>query len=113
MIEILMYTHTIRTTFPEFVTPSQFAWKPWFIRFVFESSIIQNIFWIDAGIVTFGNIGFIFDHIQKHGYWLTEDGFVNHNFTHNLCKTIMEATDEEMDGTQLLAGLTGFNKNKG
>ena len=25
----------------------------------------------------------------------------------------MEVTDEEMEGTQLLAGLTGFNKNKG
>ena len=25
----------------------------------------------------------------------------------------MEATNEEMEGTQLLAGLTGFNKNKG
>ena len=25
----------------------------------------------------------------------------------------MEATDEEMEGTQLLAGLTGFNKDKG
>ena len=51
MVEILMYTHTIRTTFPEFLTPNQYAWKPWVIRFVFESSNVQNIFWIDAGIL--------------------------------------------------------------
>ena len=65
MIEILKYTHSIRCTFPEFLTPNQFAWKPWFIRFVFEHSDIQNVFWLDSGIVTFGNIKFIFEHIQN------------------------------------------------
>ena len=56
--------------------PNQFAWKPSFIRFVFEHSDIQNVFWIDS-IMTFGNIGFFFKHI-KNGYWLTEDeGFIN------------------------------------
>ena len=113
MIEILMYTHTIRTIFPEFLTPNMFAWKPLFIRFVFEHSDIQNVFWLDSGIVTFGNIKFIFEHIKKYGCWLTEDGFVNHNFTHAVCKEIMQANDEEMEGTQLLAGLSGFNKDKG
>ena len=66
MMEILKYTHHIRVNFPEFLKPNQFAWKPWFIRFVFEHSDIQNIFWIDSGIVTFGNIGFIFEHIKKN-----------------------------------------------
>ena len=98
----------------EFLTPNQFAWKPWFIRFVFESSDVQNVFWIDSGIMSFGNIGFIFEHIKKHGYWLTEEeGFINHNFTHAVCKEIIQATDEELEGHQLLAGLTGFNKDKG
>ena len=68
-------------------------------KICFESSNVQNIFWIDAGIVTFGNIGFIFEHVKKHGCWLTEDGFVNHNFTHAVCKEIMQANDEEMEGT--------------
>ena len=56
MIEIMQYTRSIRCKFPEFLTPNQFAWKPCFIRFVFESSDVQNVFWIDSGIVTFGNI---------------------------------------------------------
>ena len=62
-----------------------------------------------------GNIKFIFEHVQKHGYWLTEvdGGWINHNFTHAVCKEIIQATDEELEGYQLLAGLTGFNKDKG
>ena len=56
MVEILQYTQNIRLKLPEFLTPNQFAWKPWFIRFVFESSDVQNVFWIHSGIVTFGNI---------------------------------------------------------
>ena len=35
MIEIMQYTRDIRINFPDFLTPNQFAWKPWFIRFVF------------------------------------------------------------------------------
>ena len=46
MTEILQYTRDIRITFPDFLTPKQFAWKPLFIRFVFENSDIQNVFWI-------------------------------------------------------------------
>ena len=114
MIEILQYTQSIRCKFPEFLTPNMFAWKPCFIRFVFESSDVQNVFWIDSGIVTFGNIKFIFEHIEKHGVWLTEDeGWINYNFTHAVCKEIMQATNEEMEGNQLIAGLSGFNKDKG
>ena len=44
MIEILQYTQSRRCKFPEFLTPNQFAWKPWFIRFVFESSDVQMYF---------------------------------------------------------------------
>ena len=109
----LQYTHYIRVNFPEFLTPNQFAWKPWCIRYVFEHSEIENVFWIDSGIVSFGNIGFIFEHIKKHGYWLTEEeGFVNHNFTHNVCKEIMQANNEELEGHQLLAGLVVLIKIK-
>ena len=62
MVEILQYTQNIRFKFPEFLTPTQFAWKPQFVRFVFESSDVQNVFWIESGIITFGHIAFIFEH---------------------------------------------------
>ena len=71
MIEIMQYTQSIRCKFPEFLTPNQFAWKPWFIRFVFESSDVQNVFWVDSGIVTFGNINFIFELIKT---WILVNG---------------------------------------
>ena len=60
MVEILQYAQ-----FPEFLTPNQFAWKPWFIWFVFESSDVQNVFWIDSGLVTFGDVGFIFEQVKN------------------------------------------------
>ena len=65
MVEILQYTQDTISKIPEFLTPYQFACKLWFIRFVFESSDIQNVFWIDSGIVTVGNIGFFFLNILK------------------------------------------------
>ena len=75
---------------------------------------MQNVFWIDSGIITFGNINFIFEHIEKHGVWLTEEdgGWINYNFTHRQCKEIMKTTDKELGSNQLLAGLTGFNKKQ-
>ena len=101
--------------FPEFLTPNQFAWRPWFIKYVFEANDIDNVFWIDSGICTFGSIGFIFEHNERHVYWLTEEGggWINYNFTHDKWKKCLSANDEELKGNQLLAGLSGFNKEKG
>ena len=48
----------------------------------------------------FGNIGLIFEHIEKHGVQLTEvEGWVNYNFTHEKCKTIIKATEKELKAT--------------
>ena len=54
------------------------------LRLVFENSgDIYNVFLIDAGIVWFGNIGFIWKHIERYGFWLTEEtGWINYNFPH-------------------------------
>ena len=72
------------------------------------------MFWIDSGICTFGSIAFSFEHIERHGFWLTEDeGCINYNFTHDARKKGLSANDEELKGNQLLAGLSGFNKEKG
>ena len=35
------------------------------IRFIFESSDVQNAYQIDSGRVTFGNIEFIFEQIKN------------------------------------------------
>ena len=69
------------------------------------------MFWIDSGICTFDSIAFIFEHIGRHGFWLTEDeGWINYYFTHDACKKGLSANDEELKGNQLLAGLSGFNE---
>ena len=52
-------------------------------------------FWIESGIMTFGKIGFIFEHIETYGYWLTEDGFMSYNFIHENCKEILNVTQKE------------------
>ena len=58
--------------------PNQFALKPWLIRFVFEQSDIENVFWIDSGIVTFGTLGIIFEYIENTVYGLLKlkNGFI-------------------------------------
>ena len=69
---------------------------------------------VDLGIVTFSKIGVIFEHINEHGYWITEDeGWINYDFTHKRFKEIIQATEKERDGNQLLAGLSGIDKDKG
>ena len=115
MVEILDYITQSRINFPDFLITNQFAWKPWFIKYFFEYNYtIQNVFWIDSGIVTIDNVGFIFEHTHKHGYWLTEDeGWMNYNFIHNQCKKISNATDNELEANQLLAGLSDFSNDKG
>ena len=51
------------------------------------------IMWIDSGIVTFGNIGFVCEHIGKSGIWLTEDpDWINYKWTFSECITVMNAT---------------------
>ena len=112
MDEILNYTHDIRTIFPDFLTPNQFAWKPYFIKHVFDFFKVQNVMWIDSGIVTFGSLKCVFKHIEKEGVWLTEEtDWINYNWTHPQCINIMNATPTELQANQLIAGLTGFNIN--
>ena len=51
-LEIIDYTLPIRVNVHVFLMPDQFAWKPWFIRYVFEhTDTIQNIFWIDSEVL--------------------------------------------------------------
>ena len=51
---------------------------------------IENVFWRESGIWTFGNIGLILKHIERYGFWLMENrGCRNHNFTHTQCEEIM------------------------
>ena len=47
-------------------------------RFVFEHIDIENACWIDSGIVTFGNIKLIFEHIENIEYGLQKmkDGLI-------------------------------------
>ena len=110
MIEILQYTVYTSIIFPGFLTLNQFAWKPQLIRFIFEHSDVKNVFWIDSGNMAFGNKGFSFEHIKRYGYWLREEErWTNYNFKHGQCKEILNVTEKEIEGNQLLAGLTGFN----
>ena len=44
---------------------------------------------------------------------MEDEGWINYNFTHDACKKGLSANDEELKGNQLLAGLSGFNKEKG
>ena len=58
------------STFPGFLIPQQFSWKPYF---TLNHSSGGNVFWIDSGIVTFGSIEIVFQHIEQNGYFLMDD----------------------------------------
>ena len=44
---------------------------------------------------------------------MEDEGWINYNFTHDACTKGLSANDIELKGNQLLAGLSGFNKEKG
>lgn len=98
------------TFFDGFLEPKQFAWKPLFL--LHAAKYGETIFYLDSGGMFFGSILPIFEYIERAGIWLSLDtDHKNREWTHPECVNIMKATDEELNANQLLAGVTGYNKN--
>ena len=57
------------TFFTDFLLPNQFAWKSWLIKFTLEHSNVENVFWIDAGIVPFGSLEIVFECKEQNSYF--------------------------------------------
>lgn len=91
-----------------FMEPKQFAWKPYV--FVHSRKFGRYVFYLDSGCVLLKNIEPIYARIKKMGTWLTLDpDHINRTWTHPTCSNILNATKNELDSNQLLAGVTGYD----
>lgn len=76
---------------------------------LFDSTNLGNkIIWIDAGAMCLRSLNDIYNEIEFNDIFLVSDIHLNKNYTHDLCKTIMNANEEELSDNQLWSGLVGF-----
>ena len=71
-------------------------------------TMAENIFWLDAGATPINNMCGIYDLIENDEIFMVGDIHLNRNYTHKTCSTIMEATESELNDTQLSAGIIGY-----
>jgi len=73
--------------------------------------LCKNVVWLDAGACTLLSVKPIFDIIENEDIFLVGDVHLNKNYTHKKCVEIMNATETELNDTQLWSGLVGFKSN--
>lgn len=83
-----------------------YAFKCYSIYWAKDKS--KNVFWLDAGAMALKPIDKIFEIIENEGIFMVGDIHLNKNFTHDKCIEIMNASDSEMNDTQLSAGILGY-----
>ena len=63
--------------------------------------------YVDAGVMLLQSIENIFEIIEKEHIFLVGDTHLNKDFTHRDCINIMNASDKELNDTQLSSGVFG------
>ena len=75
-------------------------------------SIAENVLWLDSGVMALKSIKEMFDIIDEDHILLVEDkNHKNIKWTHEKCRSIMKATDSELNDFQLSAGILGYKRD--
>jgi len=98
-----------KLAFPEMLEPKGYAYKWPMVSDATEYS--DYVLWIDAGVMFWKNPGIVFEILHKEEVFLVQDAHLNRNWTSEEARKIMEASEEELNGKQLSAGITGFKSN--
>jgi len=104
----------IDKNFPIYNTISSIKTKCHFLKMftLFDAkSIGENVLWLDSGACVLSNLQEIYNKIDEDHIFLVGDIHLNKNYTHDLCRSIMNATESELDDKQLWSGLVGFKSN--
>lgn len=97
---ILEYPDTINTK------PESRAYKC-YARWHAKKHSFSNLY-LDAGVMLLKSVNNIFEIIDTEDIFLVGDKHLNKNYTHDECIRIMEATQEELEDTQLSSGIFGY-----
>lgn len=93
--------------YPEFLDRRYYGFKIFSENHAAKFS--ENVLWLDAGICVLSDISVIFDIIDRDHIFLVEDkSQINRRWTSPKCVSAMCATDEELSGFHLIAGVLGY-----
>lgn len=108
-VEVLEFPHNSSELHPKFLEPKSYIYK---IFCMYNSSKLgNNVLWLDSGACPLKSIEDIYQKIDEDDIFLVGDIHKNRNYTHSNCKLIMSASEDELDGNQIWAGLVGYKSN--
>lgn len=94
---------------PKFMEPKSYIYK---IYCMYQSSKLgNNVLWLDSGASPLKSIDVIFEKINSEEIFLVGDIHTNRDYTHQECRKCTSASDDELNGKQLWAGLVGYKSN--
>jgi lipopolysaccharide biosynthesis glycosyltransferase len=99
----------IEIPYKHYLLPKGHAYK---LYCVYEfKQLAKNILWLDAGVMLLKDIHEIFNIIELEDIFLVGDVHLNKNYTKKACIQAMNATENELNDTQLSSGILGYKSN--
>lgn len=108
-VEVLEFPENATDLHPKFMEPKSYVYKIYCMHN--SSKLGNNVLWLDSGASPLKSIKVIYDKITEDDIFLVGDIHRNRDYTHTKCRECMSASEDELDGKQLWAGLVGYKSN--
>ena len=108
-VQVINFTQEDIGSHPKFLEPKSYVYKIHCMKN--SQNLANNILWIDSGAMLLKSCKDICSKIDEQHIFLVGDTHLNKNYTHSDCIKHMGATTEELNNTQLWAGLVGYKSN--
>ena len=90
-----------------------YAFKAWAIKAAKDAGF-DLVLWADACILPNGSLEPLWDRIEQRGYWISDNGFSNHQWTCKDAYPLLGITEEENKGIPHVVATTfGLNLKSG
>ena len=108
-VTVLDFPSNVTELHPKFMEPKSYVYK---IYCMYHSSKLgENVLWMDSGACPLKSIDVIYNKIENDNIFLVGDIHTNRDYTHQECRKCLSATEDELNGKQLWAGLVGYKSN--
>lgn len=108
-VEVVEFPENPTDLHPKFMEPKSYVYK---IYCMYHSSKLgNNVLWLDSGASPLKSIKIIYDKISEDDIFLVGDIHTNRDYTHTDCRECLSASEDELNGKQLWAGLIGYKSN--
>lgn len=108
-VEVLEFPENLTSLHPKFMEPKSYVYK---IYCMYNSSKLgENVLWMDSGACPLKSIDVIYQKINEDEIFLVGDIHTNKDYTHTDCRNCISASEDELNGKQLWAGLVGYKSN--